>query len=269
MSTSTGQSGQAAHPERSRGVGRDDRHSEIPQPEGRARDAEGDQQPGREQPPTRGEDYEDAERNQRDHDRVDRQPILIRHDRPDRSLSLNGTTTPIMVSTAAPTRSAGTRMPRGAAGSTDVGLRQRQPDAGHDEEHGARYDSGESDSDSPPWLRCRIRDSERQAQQAEVLDRACDAEADQEPCAQLARPGTERERERCQRSEDEGHRGEPREEAGVLDTVCAELQVEPGATARRPRGSGRRSRAGRPPRSERTAAPRSTRSVVAAVAARR
>ena len=73
---------------------------------------------------------------------------------------------------------------------------QRHPDAGHDEEHGARYDSGESDSDSTPWfVRCRY---EHQAQQAEVLDRACDAEADQEPCAQLARPGTERERERCQ-----------------------------------------------------------------------
>ena len=62
--------------------------------------------------------------------------------------ALNGTTTPIMVSTAAPPRSAGTRMPRGAAGPTDVGLSTRHPDAGHDEEHGARDDSGESDSDS-------------------------------------------------------------------------------------------------------------------------
>ena len=73
----TRQAGQAAHPELSLIGRRDDRHSEISQPQGRARDAECDQQPGREQPPTRGEEDEDAERKQRDHDSVDRQPTLF------------------------------------------------------------------------------------------------------------------------------------------------------------------------------------------------
>ena len=78
---STGQPGSAAHPERSRFVRRDDRHSEVPQPEGRARNAEGDQQTSTKLPPTPGKQDEDAERHQRDHDRVDRQPTLFGHDR--------------------------------------------------------------------------------------------------------------------------------------------------------------------------------------------